>query len=163
MYSGWAFIDVDGTLIDANDNPRPYIKELFQGLKDLNLIVVVWSGGGKEYADLKVQSICNKTINWDLYNNIVNDFMWKGTQIAWDHINPVFFIDDAEGLLDYHSKLGAGGFKVPFYDSTIMENDNYLLLALEACKKYMSKYGKGGQRVVEKYTGPNSSLEDLFI
>src|SRR5687767_9449754 len=107
MYSGWAFIDVDGTLIDQNDNPRPYVSDLVSRLYDLNLIVVIWSGGGSKYAESKFNMICRRISNFEMLKKI-REYRWKGDPIQWDHIRPVFFVDDSESLLDYHIARGCG-------------------------------------------------------
>lgn len=42
--------DVDGTLIDFNDRPRPVMLLLLSTLLYAGNEVIVWSGGGREYA-----------------------------------------------------------------------------------------------------------------
>lgn len=42
--------DVDGTLVDYQGKPRTEIIELFHSLESLGCVMIVWSGGGKEYA-----------------------------------------------------------------------------------------------------------------
>jgi phosphoserine phosphatase len=44
--------DVDGTLIDFDDNPRWRVIELAQHLAYLPHRVIIWSGGGKDYAEV---------------------------------------------------------------------------------------------------------------
>lgn len=144
MYSGWAFVDVDGTLIDKDDNPRPHIRELFLGLKKLNLIVVVWSGGGKEYAANVIEDISSK-IGWNL-NPWIDEYRWKGTPIIWSHIRPVFFIDDSDFIKTEHTEDGSDVMKVPFYESTTMHNDSWLQRALHEAEKFYNQYGCGGHK-----------------
>ena len=43
--------DVDGTLIDFNDNIRPEVVMLLTTLVYAGNHVIVWSGGGKDYAE----------------------------------------------------------------------------------------------------------------
>ncbi len=43
--------DVDGTLLDYNDKPRDDIIELFNWFKNHHHKVIIWSGGGAEYAE----------------------------------------------------------------------------------------------------------------
>lgn len=42
--------DVDGTLIDRNDEPRPEVLALFRAFVGLGEPVGIWSGGGVDYA-----------------------------------------------------------------------------------------------------------------
>lgn len=140
MYKGWVFVDVDGTLIDKDDNPRPFIRELFEGLKKLNLILVVWSGGGKEYAEEQVNKLDTK-----IYN-LVDEFRWKGTPVIWTHIRPVFFIDDSEFIEKEHTGDGSAVIRVPFYEPNIVPVDPWLLRALHAAEKFYSQYGVGGHK-----------------
>ena len=43
--------DVDGTLIDFDDKPRWHVVELAEQLAFLPNRVIIWSGGGKDYAE----------------------------------------------------------------------------------------------------------------
>lgn len=43
--------DVDGTLIDFEDNPRSEIVALAASLLETEHVVIVWSGGGQAYAE----------------------------------------------------------------------------------------------------------------
>lgn len=140
MYKGWAFVDVDGTLIDKDDNPRPYIKELFEGLKKLNLILVVWSGGGREYAERQIVKLGQDY--WDL----VDEFKWKGTPVSWTHIRPVAFIDDSDFIEKEHTEDGSWVVKVPFYEASTMLNDSWLLRAFFQVEKFYSHYNNGGHK-----------------
>lgn len=45
-------IDVDGTLVDYNDKPRQDVIDLFNWFQAHGWQVVVWSGGGKAYAQM---------------------------------------------------------------------------------------------------------------
>ena len=136
MYAGWAFVDVDGTLIDANDNPRPFIRELFYGLKHENLILVVWSGGGRVYAENQVRKLGE-----EIYN-LVDEFRWKGTPVAWNHIRPVFFIDDSEFIEEEHNVAKEAVFRVPFYNKDTAVNDEWLLRALHSAQTFYEYQGK---------------------
>lgn len=42
--------DCDGTLQDHNDEPRHHILEILKALAAADHSIVVWSGGGKDYA-----------------------------------------------------------------------------------------------------------------
>lgn len=140
MYKGWVFVDVDGTLIDKDDNPRPYIKELFASLKRLNLILVVWSGGGRVYAENQVRKLGKEVYDY------VDEFRWKGTPVSWNHIRPVFFIDDSDYIEKEHAIEGSGVFKVPFYEATTMKDDAWLLSSYYEVEKFYYEYGSGGHK-----------------
>lgn len=49
--------DVDGTLLDYEDKPRKEIIELLKALDQPENTVVVWSGGGEEYARMVVERL----------------------------------------------------------------------------------------------------------
>lgn len=50
--------DVDGTLITlSNDRPRWDIVEMVHTLKKCGHTIIVWSGGGKDYADMWVRRL----------------------------------------------------------------------------------------------------------
>ena len=52
-----AFFDVDGTLITFEDKPRHDVIQLLRTLYDLDVDIVVWSGGGREYAQRWVERL----------------------------------------------------------------------------------------------------------
>lgn len=49
--------DVDGTLIDYDDNPREDIIQLLVEFADANFRITVWSGGGRDYAKQVVKDL----------------------------------------------------------------------------------------------------------
>ena len=50
--------DVDGTLISGiSDDPREEIIALLKALKELGAYIIVWSGGGKGYAEMWVRRL----------------------------------------------------------------------------------------------------------
>lgn len=59
-------IDVDGTLLDANERPVPQARESLQRLKDAGHCLQLWSGGGAEYAE-KIARKFNFTHLFDSY------------------------------------------------------------------------------------------------
>ena len=59
-------IDVDGTLLDANERPVPQARESLQRLKDAGHCLQLWSGGGAEYAE-KIARTFNLTHLFDSY------------------------------------------------------------------------------------------------
>ena len=134
----WVFVDVDGTLIDANDEPRPYVSELLYCLKkQLDCYVIVWSAGGDDYARRKLGMISRK-IDVDLIP-FVDAYLWKADMDKIVIDNPRFYIDDAVGLLESMERSGYGTFRVPFYNNTTMENDRWLLQAADAVKQFINK------------------------
>lgn len=44
--------DVDGTLIDGSGDPRHEVIDLFRAFQALGHDMVIWSGGGTDYAKL---------------------------------------------------------------------------------------------------------------
>ena len=146
----WVFVDVDGTLIDIEDNPRPYIPEFILKLKELGCTIVIWSAGGEKYAESKFNMICNKLYwgknpNWDLYPHI-RTYLGKRNHedAAFDLKDFQFYVDDVQELLDYMVKKGHGTFKVPFYlDPTCAsiadKDDRWLLKAAEAIEKDLNE------------------------
>ena len=134
----WVFVDVDGTLIDANDEPRPYVWELLYCLKkQLDCYVIVWSAGGDDYARRKLGMISRK-IDVDLIP-FVDAYLWKADmdKIVTDNLR--FYIDDADGLLESMERSGYGTFRVPFYNDTTMKNDRWLLRAANAVEQFINE------------------------
>ncbi|KKM19587.1 hypothetical protein LCGC14_1654190 [marine sediment metagenome] len=137
----WVFVDVDGTLIDIEDNPRPYIPEFILKLKELGCTIVIWSAGGALYAESKINAICNRLYysenpNWDLRPHI-RTYLGKRNHkdaalILKDY---QFYVDDVQELLDAMDREGHGTFKVPFYTEALAEDDRWLLKAAEAIEK----------------------------
>lgn len=132
----FVFIDVDGTLIDKDDNVRPYVVELIRGLKELNCSITIWSAGGGVYAANKWNMICNRILytTGEYLHEEVENFAWK---LNWESnalVGQHFYIDDMEAILEKAKEKGHHTFWVPFYDAFLMKNDNALLLALEAAK-----------------------------
>ena len=52
-----AAFDVDGTLIDYEDNPREDVLSLLRALQGLGCNIIVWSGGGQHYAENWVHNL----------------------------------------------------------------------------------------------------------
>jgi len=137
--SRWVFIDVDGTLIDQWDNPRPYVRELFEKLRRLDCKIIVWSAGGHEYARSKIGMISRK-INFTLHG-YVTAYWWKAwyDQIVIPHER--FFIDDVKEMLEAKKRDGHAVFKVPFYDASLDTNkeDEWLLKAADAVEEWSNE------------------------
>lgn len=140
-YNIYCFIDVDGTLIDYNDNPRPYVVEFFSRLRVLGCTVVVWSAGGVDYAERKLNMIANK-FDWQGLTDIrplVHIYLGKDDWIATvkNIKGKQFYVDDEPGLLEAASDRGYGTFKVPFYDNS--DSDDWLLRALTTIERAMDE------------------------
>lgn len=136
--SKWVWIDVDGTLVDQNDNARPNVFELIRRLRKLDCKIVVWSAGGHDYAAQKIGMI-SRRINFDL-NGYIHAYWWKTwySQIVIPH--PRFFIDDEPSLLEAKKKDGHEVFKVPFYDASLdpKAEDDWLLKAADAVESWVN-------------------------
>ena len=144
----WVFVDVDGTLIDIEDNPRPYIPEFILKLKELGCTIVIWSAGGDDYAESKFNAICNRLYwsenpNWNLQPHI-RAYLWKKTLVDAALIlkDCQFYVDDVQELLDAMAEQGHGTFHVPFYADPALvsiadKDDRWLLKAAEAIERYM--------------------------
>ena len=72
--------DVDGTLIDYEDNPRHTIIDLLKRHSEQGDYVIVWSGGGKEYAQrwvtrLGLDEYVNKVLpkSWPVHPDLTYD------------------------------------------------------------------------------------------
>ena len=137
----WVFVDVDGTLIDANDEPRPYVWELLYCLKQLDCYVIAWSAGGADYAESKIGMI-SRQIDVDL-ESFVDAYLWKADMNKIVTDNPRFYIDDADGLLESMERSGHGTFRVPFYNDTTMKNDRWLLQAANAVEQFINERNSG--------------------
>lgn len=72
--------DVDGTLIDLNDKPRRNILDMLKFLSSNNKIIV-WSGGGKLYAEMIVRRLGLEKYIFSCCSKIGNDFI---PDIAFD-------------------------------------------------------------------------------
>jgi len=133
----WVWIDVDGTLIDIDDEPRPYIKELFERLYNLGVTIVVWSAGGHDYAAQKIGMVSRK-IEFDL-DQYVQTYWWK----PWHNMIVLnvdrFYIDDVKEMLEAREREGHETFWVPFYVITNSQSDDWLLRAANAVEKWISE------------------------
>jgi hypothetical protein len=127
-------MDVDGTLVDKDDEPRPFVAEFFRRVRQLkNVKIVVWSAGlagsrGAEfgqYAKDKIAMIDRKLRS--NIQNMVNAYLWKGTKFIL--AAPQFYVDDDPTLLEAKKKMGHGTFQVPSYDSSVdVDGDDHWLL-----------------------------------
>lgn len=75
--------DVDGTLIDSDDNPNWRITELLRIFSTFkNVHIVVWSGGGREYAKMWVRRL------------ELEQYVWKCISKTFPGFSPDIVIDD---------------------------------------------------------------------
>jgi phosphoserine phosphatase len=65
MERTWVAFDVDGTLIDSEDMPKLDVIQLLRQFHMLGCLVIVWSGGGREYAEHWVQKLDLEDCVWD--------------------------------------------------------------------------------------------------
>jgi len=138
------FVDVDGTLVDGRDIPRPYIYEFFSKLKELGCHVIVWSAGGQQYAENKI-SMIERKINMEV-GMFIDGYLWKLDYWDQQFDDKQFFIDDSSGIINRAERSGHKGFLILFYDSRgkkeyLIEDknewrDEWLLRAFEEVKKY---------------------------
>lgn len=135
------YIDVDGTLVDHNDNVRPHIPELIDGLTELGCTIIIWSAGGEEYAESKWNMICNQIFKEtdETYHKKVDTFMWKHKAYNWKDallIGERCYIDDHQELIHSMAEKGHGGFLLTFYNKDTSTDDTELLEALGFCKTF---------------------------
>lgn len=119
------FIDVDNTLVSADDTVRPGIREFFEEARKIFDVIVVWSGGGGDYARTK------------MHRAGVEDFIdLFSSKIDYDKFivtEEDFFIDDQVSVVEYfRKKKKALGYIVPEYMGAT--EDMHLKAALEEYK-----------------------------
>jgi hypothetical protein len=123
----WVFIDIDGTLLDCDDNVRPHTTELFERIAGLKGTIILWSGAGENYAKSKVRVL---PYNTQQYVWLV---MEKGDKREEALLGPRFIIDDDFDSLQREVNRRADhtyrGFKVPFYYNELGKDDTFLEVA----------------------------------
>jgi len=99
-------------LIDKDDVPRPLISVLFNALVNEGYDIMVWSGGGLEYAKLQARKIncidryiCHYDAKFNFQRFNINEHD--------------FCIDDEEFVCKYFVEKGGTAFLVPFYNSKL--------------------------------------------
>jgi FMN phosphatase YigB (HAD superfamily) len=115
------YCDIDGTLIDKDDNIRPFVKELFEAAHAKGFTIFIWSAGGVDYATIQARRIYNKL---DLHvpaQIIPKDFSYVKEK-DWRSM----CIDDMETVCTCFLKWGGLGVQVPYYESVIMTDDHAL-------------------------------------
>lgn len=132
----YVFVDMDGTLIDGNDNPRPGIAELFRTVKKLGGNLIIWSGGGRPYA---VDKLLRLRLPADVEECVMgyggkSDFKPECLPI------PSFFIDDMAELVKFQYRRGNSGCIVPFYyGAELCPNDRELYRAATRLKEWRNR------------------------
>lgn len=121
------FIDVDGTLIDKDDNIRPFVKELFEAAHAKGFFIFVWSAGGVNYAKIQLQRIYHKLGMNTPVSIIPKDFKYVRSKDFRS-----MCIDDMHEVCDSFLKWKAHAKKVPYYESTIHLQDSALKLIAES-------------------------------
>lgn len=123
-------VDVDGTLIDADGNPRPFIRTFFDRVQQEHpdWRVYVWSAGGVPYAQSRINQLERK-LHGSLH---IAKVLAKG--LGFPRSVLAFFIDDHEGLITEAEYHGWGTYLVPFYEGD--RSDDHLLRAYTALEDY---------------------------
>jgi FMN phosphatase YigB (HAD superfamily) len=120
--------DVDGTLISKDDIIRPGVLDLMLYLKNNNIKVVMWSGGGVDYADLWSRRI-------DPENKVGISILQKSMQYA---TKSDFVVDDVLDVVELAEGLCAGGYKVVFFEPLIYKDDNEMMVLKEIIESAIS-------------------------
>lgn len=110
------YIDVDGTIQDLDDNLRPYT-DLLMSLPG----VILWSGGGKEYA----QKLATAN-GWGC--------LCRVKMIPSDFSTADVLVDDDKDVVRMANDIGAVGIWVPAYNMGLMPNDCVLKGVYECIK-----------------------------
>lgn len=131
------YIDIDGTLIDKDDIVRPRVADFFQGLTMRGCKIIIWSGGGITYAERHIHRI----LTWIDYstkqkNNISVEVIAKDFRNVRYKDYRSFVIDDQLPVVEMFKDFGGGGYKVPFYESTLMEDDEALIEAYHEISRH---------------------------
>ena len=120
------YLDLDGTLIDKDENIRPFVKELFETAQAKGFSIFVWSAGGVNYAKLQLERIYLK-LDLRVPVLIVPKDFSHIKQKDWRSI----CVDDMEPVCISFREWGGRGYKVPYYESTIHRDDHELKDILE--------------------------------
>jgi hypothetical protein len=125
-------LDVDGCIIDHQDNFRPFIIPFLQRAHQLGYEIIVWSGGGDDYARRHISRL------GPFYLDYVRSFKTKIGNCKPENFvgRQVFVIDDSESLIARWKSFGFGGYRMPTYDAYIMENDAEFVRAMQEMEEY---------------------------
>lgn len=129
------YLDVDGTLIDEFDNLRPFVIPFIQQTKNLGYYLVVWSGGGSDYARRHINRLGPHLVGLvDQYGSKIGSSGAR-PKVVSDHTK-LFFVDDSEHFVDRMRKKGHGAYRVATYDANTMTGDTELMRAIQAMEEY---------------------------
>jgi hydroxymethylpyrimidine pyrophosphatase-like HAD family hydrolase len=168
----WVFVDVDLTLVDKEDNPRPHFPQFIKRLHDLGCVIVIWSAGGDSYAESKFHMINN----WYHYRagmpgaahlrKYIHTFLgkrnWTDTGLILRE--PQFYIDDEMFLIDAMEEKGHGVFKIPAYEASVdpSHQDRWLLYAADAVERFVNDRHEEDSRQHNPDNGDQpSQLQDV--
>lgn len=132
------FLDVDGTAVEAEGEiARPYLLEFCRGVSERGGKVVLWTGGGKDYAIIKLRRLSEEIQSHIIAAHgkaepALRDFLAQNTEKR-------FFVDDVDYLIQAQQRAGYGGFVVPQFDSAARQADDRALLdALVELDRYLN-------------------------
>jgi len=120
------FFDVDYTLIADDGSLRPYVREVFEKLKEDGHDIYIWSGVGLRWEVINRHEL--REYIETCYLKPLSDYRDALIELGVDII-PDFCIDDHNGIV-----LAFGGTAVkPYYTKNL--NDQELLRVYEEIKK----------------------------
>ncbi len=124
------FFDVDYTLIADDGSLRPFVKEVFEKIKEDGHDIYIWSGVGLRWEVVNRHGL-RKYIE-TCYLKPLSDYRESLMELGVDVI-PDFCIDDHSGIV-----MALGGTAVkPYYTKNL--NDQELLRVYEEIKKWTAK------------------------
>ena len=115
------FLDCDGTLIDKDENIRPFVKELFEIAHAKGFSIFIWSAGGVTYAEQIISRVYKK-----LGITTPAQIVQKDSKLIRNRTEDIVCIDDQLEVVENFIRQGWRGFKVPYYESTIHKEDHEL-------------------------------------
>ena len=119
------YFDLDGALIDHNDVPRPYVKEVFELLHANECAVAIWSASEPSYIQRQAVRLLEK-----LEINFPVIMLVKEPKSLIGHDDSIV-VDNSKSELEDFERHGMKGYKVAEYDSNLMPNDRQLLDIVE--------------------------------
>ena len=115
------YVDIDGTLIDKDDNIRPFVGELLETAHAKDFKIFIWSAGGIDYAQRQTRKIFARINPKARVTIVAKDLSKVHTD---DKMSTC--IDDMQEVTDSFIKKGLRGFKVVFYESLLFPDDQEL-------------------------------------
>lgn len=125
------FVDLDGTIIDANDTQRPFVHELFLTARMAGGRICVWSAGGAHYVGRQMARFP------PLIQEMVDIMMGKAPGIderVADGMERIY-VDDAKALAATKQGLGHQAYRVPFYDGS-SDDDHLFDVAVQIADRF---------------------------